>query len=78
MRTIRPSGEVERVRKASAADVVAEIRSLDTRLKAIAGRLIARTGSPSGFLSTAAYALEESMAGFEKLRDHRPTIHQAR
>jgi len=81
LRTIRPSGEVERVRKAVAADLVAEIRSLDTRLKAstkaiaelveksgstltdtvgigpiVAGRLIARTGRPSRFPSSAAYA----------------------
>ena len=81
LRMIRPSGEVERVRKAVAADLVAEIRSLDTRLKAsakaiaelveksgstltdtvgvgpiIAGRLIARTGRPSRFPSSAAYA----------------------
>ena len=81
LRTIRPSGEVERVRKAVAVDLVAEIRSLDTRLKAstkaiaelveksdstltdtagigpiVAGRLIARTGSPSRFPSSAAYA----------------------
>jgi len=81
LRTIRPTGEVERVRKAVAADLVAEIRSLDTRLKAstkaiaelversgstltntvgigpiVAGRLIARTGRPSRFPSSAAYA----------------------
>jgi transposase len=81
LRSVRPSGEVERVRKAVAGDVVAEIRSLDTRLKAsakaiaemvtksestltqtvgigpiIAGRLIGRTGRPSRFSSSAAYA----------------------
>ena len=81
LRSVRPSGEVERVRKAVAGDLVAEIRSLDTRLKAsaktiadlveksgstltqtvgigpiIAGRLIGRTGRPSRFVSSAAYA----------------------
>src|SRR3954454_18032605 len=81
LRTVRPSSEAERVRKAVAADLVAEIRSLDTRLKAsakgiaelveksastltetvgigpiVAGRLIARTGRPSRFASSAAYA----------------------
>ena len=81
LRTIRPSGEVERARKAVAADLVVEIRSLDSRLKAstkviaelveksgstltdtvgigpiIAGRLIARTGRPSRFPGSAAYA----------------------
>jgi len=81
LRTIRPNGEVERVRKAVAVDLVGEIRSLDTRLKAstkaiaelvdksgstltdtigigpiVAGRLIARTGRPSRFPSSAAYA----------------------
>ena len=34
LRRIRPHGEVERARKAVAADLVAEIRSLDARLKA--------------------------------------------
>lgn len=81
LRSVRPSGEVERVRKAVAGDLVAEIRSLDTRLKAsakaiadlveksgstltqtvgigpiIAGRLIGRTGRPSRFSTSAAYA----------------------
>ena len=81
LRTVRPSGEVERVRKAVAGDLISEIRSLDTRLKAsaktiaclveksgstltqtvgigpiIAGRLIGRTGRPSRFFSSAAYA----------------------
>jgi len=81
LRTIRPSGDVERIRKAVAVDLVAEIRSLDTRLRAstkaiaelvdksdstltdtvgigpiVAGRLIARTGRPSRFPNSAAYA----------------------
>lgn len=81
LRTVRPSSEAERVRKAVAVDLVAEIRSLDTRLKAsakgiaelveksgsrltetvgigpiVAGRLIARTGRPSRFPTSAAYA----------------------
>ena len=90
LRSIRPSAEVERVRKAVAVDLVAEIRSLDTRLKAstkaiaelveksgstltdtvgigpvIAGRLIARTGRPSRFPSSAAYANYVGVAPIE-------------
>lgn len=81
LRSVRPSGETERVRKAVATDLVAEIRSLDARLKSsakaiaqlveqsgstltatvgvgpiIAGRLIGRTGHPSRFPNSAAYA----------------------
>jgi len=81
LRSVRPSGEVEWVRKAVAGDLVSEIRSLDIRLKAsaktiadlveksgstltqtvgigpiIAGRLIGRTGRPSRFSNSAAYA----------------------
>jgi transposase len=81
LRSVRPSGETERVRKAVAGDLVAEIRSLDTRMKSsakaiaelvgtsgstltatvgigpiIAGRLIGRTGIPSRFPTSAAYA----------------------
>ncbi|TCJ34944.1 IS110 family transposase [Parafrankia sp. BMG5.11] len=81
LRSVRPSGDAERARKAVAGDLVAEIRSLDTRLKAsakaisalvdesgstltktvgvgpiIAGRLIGRTGRPSRFPNSAAYA----------------------
>lgn len=36
LRSVRPSGETERVRKAVAGDLVAEIRSLDVRLKSSA------------------------------------------
>lgn len=81
LRTVRPSGEAERVRKAVAGDLVAEIRSLDTRLKSnaraiaqlvaatgstltetlgvgpiMAGRLISRTGRPSRFATSSAFA----------------------
>jgi hypothetical protein len=34
LRTVRPAGAAERVRKQIAADLVVEIRSLDSRLKA--------------------------------------------
>ena len=44
---VRPSGAVERARKAVARDLVAEIRSLDTQLKANA-RAIARAGRRTG------------------------------
>ena len=79
--SIRPKGEAERARKAVARDLIAEIRSLDARLKSsckaiaeqvensgssltdvagigpiIAGRLIARTGAPSRFPNSGAYA----------------------
>lgn len=81
LRSVRPSGDAERARKAVASDLVAEIRSLDTRLKAstkaisalvdesgstltktvgvgpiTAGRLIGRSGRPSRFPNSAAYA----------------------
>jgi transposase len=81
LRSVRPSGETERVRKAVAGDLLAEIRSLDTRMKStakaiaelvetsgstltatvgigaiIAGRLIGRTGNPSRFPTSPAYA----------------------
>jgi transposase len=81
LRSVRPSGETERVRKAVAGDLVAEIRSLDARMRSsakaiaelvetsgstltatvgigpiIAGRLIGRTGNPSRFPNSAAYA----------------------
>jgi len=93
LRSVRPSGEVERVRKAVAGDLVAEIRSLDTRLKAsakaiadlveksgstltqtvgigpiIAGRLIGRTGRPSRFSNSAAYANYTGAAPVEVAR----------
>lgn len=81
LRTVRPSGETERVRKAVATALVAEIRALDSRLKnsakdiaemvkttgsaltqtvgigpIMAGRFIGRTGVPSRFPSSGAYA----------------------
>jgi transposase len=81
LRSVRPSDEAERIRKAVAGDLVVEIRSLDSRLtrsaKAIAelvkasgssltqtvgigpiiaGRLIGRTGRPSRFQDSGAYA----------------------
>lgn len=81
LRSIRPTGQVERIRKDLAWDLVAEIRSLDTRLKAnakamadlvtqtastltktagvgpvTAARIIGRTGTPSRFPSSAAFA----------------------
>jgi transposase len=81
LRTVRPSGETERVRKAVATALVAEIRALDSRLKSsakdiaemvkttgsaltqtvgigpiMAGRFIGRTGVPSRFPSSGAYA----------------------
>jgi transposase len=48
LRTIRPHGAVEQARKAVAKDLVTEIRTLDTQLKANAqaiARLVAATGS---------------------------------
>ena len=48
LRTVRPSGAVEQARKAVAKDLVAEIRSLDTQLRANAraiAQLVAATGS---------------------------------
>jgi hypothetical protein len=48
LRPVRPGGEAERVRKAVAGDLVAEIRSLDTRLKSNAraiARLVVAVGS---------------------------------
>jgi transposase len=81
LRSVRPIGETERVRKAVATDLIAEIRALDARLKTsakaiadlvktsgsaltqtvgigpiIAGRLIGRTGCPSRFPDSGAYA----------------------
>ena len=81
LRTVRPSGETERARKAVATALVAEIRALDSRLKnsakgiaemvkttgsaltqtvgigpIMAGRFIGRTGVPSRFPSSGAYA----------------------
>lgn len=81
LRSVRPIGEAERARKAVARDLIAEIRSLDDKLKAsrkaiaaqvansksslteivgigpvIAGRIIARTGTPSRFPNSGAYA----------------------
>ena len=87
-----PAGRVtaERVRKHIAGDLVAEIRSLDARLKAnaeamaelvkasgstltqtvgigpiTAGRLIGRTGRPSRFPSSAAFASYSGVAPVE-------------
>jgi len=90
LRTVRPSGQVERVRKTVAADLIAEIRALDARLKAnaaavaeavtasgstltetvgvgpiTAGRLISRTGRPSRFPTSAAYACYAGAAPVE-------------
>ena len=48
LRTVRPQGPVEQARKAVAKDLVAEIRSLDTQLKAntsTIAQLVAETGS---------------------------------
>ena len=48
LRTVRPVGEVERVRKQIAGDLVAEIRALDSRLKANAeamAELVKASGS---------------------------------
>jgi transposase len=48
LRTVRPNGAVEQARKAVAKDLVTEIRTLDTQLKANAqaiARLVAATGS---------------------------------
>jgi len=48
LRTVRPNGVVEQARKAVAKDLVTEIRTLDTQLKANAqaiARLVAATGS---------------------------------
>jgi len=81
LRTIRPAGQIERIRKQLAADLTTEIRSLDAKLKAnadamselvqqsgstltetigigaiTAACLIGRTGKPSRFPSSAAYA----------------------
>jgi transposase len=96
LRTVRPSGEVERIRKAVASDLVAEIRSLDTRLTAsakaiaelveksgstltatvgvgpiIAGRLIGRTGTPSRFPTSGAYANYVGAAPVEVASAHK-------
>ncbi len=79
--SVRPKGEAERARKAVARELIAEIRSLDDRLKSsrkaiaaqvensesslteivgigpiIAGRIIARTGTPSRFPNSGSYA----------------------
>jgi transposase len=48
LRTVRPAGAVEEARKAVAKDLVTEIRSLDTQLKAnarVIGELVNTTGS---------------------------------
>lgn len=48
LRTVRPSGPVEQARKAVARDLVTEVRSLDSRLKAnihAIAELVAATGS---------------------------------
>ena len=75
LRSVRPSGEVERVRKAVAGDLVAEIRSLDTRLKTSA-KVIAEMVEKSGSTLTATSAsdrssLAGSSAGPEVLVDSR-------
>ena len=90
LRTVRPAGDAERVRKHIAGDLVAEIRSLDSRLKAnaevmaglvkasgstltgtvgigpvTAARLIGRSGRPSRFPSSAAFAAYSGVAPVE-------------
>ena len=90
LRTVRPVGEAERVRKQIAGDLVAEIRALDGRLKSnekamaalvkdagstltqtvgigavTAARLIGRTGRPSRFPTSAAYASYSGAAPVE-------------
>src|SRR5690349_9182248 len=90
LRTVRPAGAAERVRKQIAGDLVVEIRSLDSRLKAneavmaelvkssgstltgtvgigpvTAARLIGRSGRPSRFPSSAAFAAYSGVAPVE-------------
>ena len=90
LRSVRPSGEAERARREVAADLIAEIRSVDARLKTnakaiaalveasgstltetagvgpiIAGRLLSRTGRPSRFPTSAAYATYAGVAPVE-------------
>jgi len=72
LRTVRPSGEVERVRKAVAGDLVAEIRSLDTRLKASA-KAIADVVEKSGSTLTQTVGIGPIIAGRLIGRTGRPS-----
>ena len=69
---MRPSGEVERVRKAVAGDLVAEIRSLDTRLKASA-KAIADLVEKSGSTLTQTVGIGPIIAGRLIGRTGRPS-----
>jgi len=62
LRSVRPSGETERVRKAVAGDLVAEIRSLDTRMKSSA-KAVAELVETSGSTLTATVGIGPIIAG---------------
>jgi transposase len=72
LRTVRPGGEAERVRKAVAGDRVAEIRSLDTRLKSNA-RAIAQLVTAAGSTLTETLGVGPIMAGRLISRTGRPS-----
>nr|WP_271209364.1 transposase [Rhodococcus wratislaviensis]GLK33883.1 hypothetical protein GCM10017611_07260 [Rhodococcus wratislaviensis] len=72
LRSIRPSGAVERVRKAVAVDLVAEIRSLDTRLKA-STKAIAELVDKSGSTLTDTVGIGPVIAGRLIARTGRPS-----
>ena len=72
LRSVRPSGEVERVRKAVAGDLVAEIRSLDARLKASA-KAIADMVEKSGSTLTQTAGIGPIIAGRLIGRTGRPS-----
>ena len=62
LRSIRPSGDVERVRKQVAGDLVAEIRALDARLKANT-KAIAEAVKASGSTLTTTVGVGPIIAG---------------
>ena len=62
LRTVRPSGAVEEARKAVAKDLVAEVRSLDTQLRANA-RAIAQLVDATGSTLTDTVGVGPIMAG---------------
>src|SRR3954468_7824461 len=62
LRTIRPSGTVEQVRKAVAKDLIADIRSLDIQLKANA-RAVAELVAATSSTLTATVGVGPIMAG---------------